>query len=81
MTESQAFQAAPYRYAIKYYVVDDFGDLIWGGRCTIRQDRPMPSDEVALAVLGVQTAKTIRDSAPPEMPDGRILIAAVTELS
>jgi hypothetical protein len=67
-----------YDYRVKYYIVDDFGELLWKGTITITQDRPRPEREVDQAVLDVQTARTIRRSCDDlGAPAGRVLIAAV----
>lgn len=67
-----------YAYRIKYFIVDDFGELRWEGTVTITQNRPRPEREVDQAVLNVQTARTIRRSCDEcGAPAGRVLIAAV----
>lgn len=71
----------PFRYEIKYYVVNSFGELVWQGHVELGQDQPRPTDETEAAIFDARTTvKTIRQSAPDRMPKGRILIAAVRQL-
>jgi hypothetical protein len=75
---TETTQPLTYRYRIKYFIVGDFGELLWEGSITIGQDRPRPEGEVDRAVLDVQTAQTIRRSCDGlGAPSGRVLIAAV----
>jgi hypothetical protein len=75
---TETTQPPTYAYRIKYYIVDDFGELLWKGTATMYQDRPRPESEVDQAVLDVQTARTVRRSCDDtDAPSGRVLIAAV----
>jgi CRISPR/Cas system type I-B associated protein Csh2 (Cas7 group RAMP superfamily) len=75
---TETTQPHVHSYRIRYFIVDDFGELRWEGTTTITQNRPRPEREVDQAVLDVQTARTIRRSCDDlGAPDGRVLIAAV----
>jgi hypothetical protein len=75
---TETTQPPTYRYRIKYFIVDDFGELLWTGRIMITQDRPRPEGEMDQAVLDVKTARVIRRSCDDlGAPAGRVLIAAV----
>lgn len=72
--------APRYRYAARYYIADAFGDILWSGSFTFGQDAPWPTDERDDALLTARTAKLIRKTAPPDAPEGKILIAAITPI-
>jgi hypothetical protein len=65
-----------YRFAVKYAIVDRFGDILFYGRAEINSPTPIPADEKQRAVYLVDTAVVIRDTVPPEAPVGRVVILA-----
>lgn len=70
-----------YRFAVTYYVADPFGEIIYKGVATMSQLDPIPtaaSSFLQTARFEASTARTIRSI--PEVPEGRILIAAVVPL-
>lgn len=73
-----AMPPAPvYRYAMKYIIVDNFGDILWNGQVTMTQDRPRPQNQMEAAAFdALKTSKTIRDSCPPAAPAGRVIVLA-----
>ena len=76
--------AMHYRYDVRYYITDRFGSLFWDGTATINQDQPYPdqdTDPYGYAVVAAKTAQVIRDSAPANVPLGRVLVAAVIPAS
>ena len=78
MTEQSAPAATKrHHFRVRYYIVNDFGDIRWEGQATISQDGPWPTGPRDLALIEAQTAQTIRSSTPPEAPPGRVLIACV----
>jgi hypothetical protein len=66
-----------YHYNVKFLVVDAFGDVRWQGTSGIAQEKPFPDGGLERVLMEAQTAKTIRSSAPSNVPAGRVLIAAV----
>lgn len=69
--------APVYRYAVKYVIVDHFGEPLWTGSATATQDKPRPESEADVAVLdALMTSRTIRNSTPPEAPAGRVIVTA-----
>lgn len=68
-----------YRFIVKYYIVDPFGDLLCKGVAEISQELPLPTGEAERLLHEAQTAQTVRRSCDtnPEFPPGRVLIAAI----
>lgn len=65
--------------AVKYVIVDRFGDILWMGRATTYAAMPLPEDdEDKRALFLVQTALTIRDATPDSAPLGRVVILAAS---
>lgn len=79
MGDQQTSPTTTYRYAIKYFIVDEFGELLFVGRVTLAQDNPRPQDEVEAAAFDARnTCRSIRAACDRDgFPAGRILIAAV----
>lgn len=74
-----ATSATVYRYAIKYFIVDEFGTLLFTGTTTMSQRAPRPTKAEDIAAYDARTTvKSLRRSCDEHgFPAGRILIAAV----
>jgi hypothetical protein len=75
--------AQKFRYAMRYYIVDPFGEILWDGRGELTMNAPWPNEQTQArthALVTAQAAQTARASAPAEAPPGRVLVAAVTPL-
>lgn len=62
--------------AMKYVIVDQFGDILWMGRATIYPESPMPEAENERALFLADAAQAIRDTTPADAPLGRVVILA-----
>lgn len=67
---------ASYRFLTKYVIVNEVGSILWTGEATINSPVDLPESETKKAVFLALTARAVRNSTPPEAPDGRVVILA-----
>jgi hypothetical protein len=71
-----------FKYYILFVVVDAFGQILFEGNVTMFFPARRPTSETEIAVMDVQTAKTIRAACDkdPLCPEGRVVITAAVEV-